>query len=107
MQAGTLDRRVTIQQQVTTRDAYGAEVVQWLNLVTLWANKREAVGLEAFQADQVAQATASATFRIRYRSGLQAKMRLEDDQGALWDIEGVAEIGRRDGLELRCSRVMA
>lgn len=38
---------------------------------------------------------------IRYRSDVRPRWRVQMDSRN-YDIEGVAEIGRRDGLELRC-----
>jgi SPP1 family predicted phage head-tail adaptor len=37
MQAGRLDQRITLQKKQVTRDAYGGEVVTWLDVQTVWA----------------------------------------------------------------------
>ncbi len=83
----------------------GAELVVWQDVATVWASKVESLSLEAMRADQAAQAEAAAVFRIRYHPNLRAELRLVDDQSLVWNIESIAEIGRRDGIELRCSRV--
>jgi SPP1 family predicted phage head-tail adaptor len=37
MQAGRLDQRITLQKKQVTRDAYGGEVITWLDVQTVWA----------------------------------------------------------------------
>lgn len=37
MKAGQLRHRVTLQQKSVTRDAFGGEVVTWVDVVDVWA----------------------------------------------------------------------
>lgn len=106
MQAGRLDRRVTIEAYTATRDAAGGEARNWAELATVWAEKRDLAGREFLTASQEAQAQVETLWRTRWRPDITAKMRLVHD-GVIYDIEGVAELGRRDGLELRCRRTNA
>ena len=40
-------------------------------------------------------------FRLRHRSDVAPRWRLVSE-GSTWDITGVTQLGRRDGIELRC-----
>lgn len=76
MQAGTLNRQVTIQALGPGRDAFGQPTeAEWADVVTVWANIRTLNGREfAAAGGEASQATAS--IRIRYRTGLTAGMRV-------------------------------
>jgi SPP1 family predicted phage head-tail adaptor len=37
MQASLLAERITIQEKQVTRNAYGAEDIEWLDIATVWA----------------------------------------------------------------------
>ena len=43
-------------------------------------------------------------FQIRYLAGITTADRVTFD-GATYDIDEIAELGRKRGLELRCARV--
>lgn len=102
LQAGKLDRRARIEQKIVTRDAYLAEVVSWAEVATVWAGKRDLSGREYFAA-AATQSDVDCEITIRWRAGIGPELRLVMD-GAVYDIESVTEIGRREGLLLRCSR---
>ena len=103
MRAGTLRQRITIQQKTVTRDAYGAEVITWADVVTdepaavLPIRGREYVALKQAQAD------VTTRFVIRYRSGITPAMRILHGS-AVYDITDV--INPKEGdrtLELMAS----
>jgi SPP1 family predicted phage head-tail adaptor len=105
MLAGTMDRRLTLQQPTHARGAAGEDVRGWADVATVWAQRIDARGREVFQAGAVA-GVAETVWRIRWRQDLV-------DAGPAWraiigtqafDIQSVAEIGRHDMLELRCIR---
>ncbi|EKE68694.1 phage head closure protein [Oceanibaculum indicum] len=102
LQAGKLDRRLRIERKAVSRDAYLAEVVSWQEVATVWASKRDLSGREFFAADAV-QSEVTTEITIRWRAGIGPELRLVLD-GAAYDIESVTEIGRREGLLLRCTR---
>lgn len=102
LQAGRLDRRARIEQKIVTRDDYLAEVVSWAEVATVWAGKRDLSGREYF-ASAATQSEVDCEITIRWREGLRGDMRLLLD-GAVYDIHAITEIGRREGLLLRCSR---
>lgn len=100
MRAGLLDRRVTLQQRTLTQDAQGQHVESWSTLATVWATKRDVTGRE-FVAAQGANADASTVFQIRWRSDVSVLNQVAYE-GVTHEIVHVAEIGRREGLQLVC-----
>lgn len=101
MQAGNLDRRITLQRATVTRDEYNAEVSTWATLATVAASYEPIKDGERFRAGERA-ADMSTRFQVRYSSdvsGLTAEDRLIFE-GRTYEIEHVKEIGRREGLEL-------
>ena len=90
---------MTIEQPSESRNAYGESVRSWSTLATVWASVRPMRGDESFAAGREV-AEREAVFRIRYRGDVTPAMRLDYD-GAKWDILHIAEIGRREGLDIR------
>lgn len=104
MQAGRLDRRVTLQQRtLAAANARGEKVPSFSTLATVWGSRRDVGGRELFASGQP-HAEATTRFLIRYRSDLTPIHRLVCD-GVTYDVVHVAELGRRDGLELSCKVV--
>lgn len=104
MLAGPLDRRVTLQQPVRgTRSAAGDTPITYSTVATVWASKRDIRGREAL-AGGAPLAEVETMISIRYRSDIRPSWRVVLD-GRNYDIVAIAELGRRDGLELRCVAV--
>lgn len=104
MRAGALDRRVTLLRPVDETGPAGEALVHWQTVAEVWGEKRELRGREYYAAAAV-QAELDVVFRIRW-PGIAAhhpapRWRLRCE-GRDYDIQAVAEIGRREGLELRC-----
>lgn len=99
MRAGDLDRQITIEAPTETPNAIGEPIQTWSVFVTVWAKVAPVRGRERFTADQVA-AEADTIFRIRWLVGVTEKMRVSYD-GRLYDITYIAELGRREGMELQ------
>ena len=103
MQAGKMDRRITLMRRTLTQNAQGEQVPTWAAYDTVWAQKLDGAGRESFVA-QTVYADADFRFRIRYRSDV-----LQTDravfEGISYDILTTSEIGRREGLELFCRGV--
>lgn len=93
-----MDRQITIQEYSESTNGYGEVEKSWSDVATMWAEARQQSARETWQAGKVAE--TEMMFRIRYRSGINSKMRVvyDDDN---YDITGVREIGRRDGLEIQ------
>lgn len=101
MKAGKLDRRITIQRAMITRDDYNEEVSTWADLCTVWAAYEPVRDGERFRAGERA-AELSARFQIRWSSKV-AEVSAEDRlmfQGKVYEITHTKEIGRREGIEL-------
>jgi SPP1 family predicted phage head-tail adaptor len=98
MRAGRLDRRIVIEQPVYAQGADGQAVKTWLFFAEVCAEKRDTAGREFIAADRET-AALTTTFRLRWLSGVSREMRISYG-GALFDIQHIAEIGRREGLEI-------
>ena len=101
MQIGRLDRRIVIEVNTPTTSASGEKKPNWGTLATVWAEVRPLRGKEFFDAAAV-QSEIDTKFRIRYRSDLTAKMRI-NYAGNLYDIHSIAEIGRGAATEIMAS----
>ena len=100
MQAGKLDRRITIEREGETVDGNGTVVTAWTPIATVPAQRVQQSTdefLETFGDD----VKTAIVFRIRYRPGVQMTDRIVY-QGTAFDLVELKEIGRRVGLELRC-----
>lgn len=101
MLAGPLDRRATLQQPVAgTQTAAGDVPITYATVATVWAGKRDMRGRELLAAGTT-MAEIETVITIRWRADVRPAWRVLLD-GRAFDIQGIAEIGRRDGLELRC-----
>ena len=98
MRAGRLDRRLTLQRRTLIENDYGEGVETWNDLATVWAEKIPVRGSERYAAMQTV-AEVEERFKIRYRTGLTPLDRVICD-GITYDVQGVLEIGRREGWEI-------
>jgi SPP1 family predicted phage head-tail adaptor len=94
-----MDRKITIQQVTETRDSGGGVKQSWGYFCTMWANKSEAQGTEQVNADR-RESIHSILWTVRYRSDITTKMRVVDDGGLVYNIEGIAEVTRRKLMKL-------
>lgn len=101
MQAGKLDRRLTLERATVTYDSFNSPVYTWATLATVWGEKKEISDGERLSAQEKG-ADITTRFQIRYSTtvaDLNPKDRLTYDSRT-YDIVGVKELGRRDGLEI-------
>lgn len=98
MKAGKLDRRVAISVKSATRDSYGAEIIGWSLLATVWAEVLPLSGREFFVASQFVP-EAELKIRMRYREDFDETAKITYNN-IDYDILHIAEIGRQDGLEV-------
>lgn len=105
MQAGSLNRRVTLERATITRDAFNAEVETWGTLATVAASYEPIRDGERFRAGETA-AGLSARFVIRWSStvaDLSPRDRLRFE-GVPFEILAVKETGgRKVGIEITCA----
>ncbi len=98
MISGRMDRKITIQQLTTTYNDYGEPVESWSDLATVWTEVKQQSAREMWEAGKVSE--TEMMFRIRYRSGIDSTCRVVYDS-TNYDITGVREIGRKNGLEIQ------
>ena len=103
MKAGKLTRVIRIERSTASVNDYGTPTNTWSVAATLRAEVVER-STEEFLRAQGAVEEAAIVFRTRYASGITNADRVSFD-GQSWNIREVSEIGRRQGLELRCVEV--
>lgn len=74
MNAGDLDRRVTIQAQTASEDALGQPLDVWTNVGSAWAHIKFLSGSQAIKAEK-STSIAQASIRVRYREDVAPGMR--------------------------------
>lgn len=72
---GQLNRRIAIQRPGTAQDAIGQPIDAWTDVAHLWASIRMQTGLGSIRAGADAS-TIPVSIRVRYRTDLDASMRV-------------------------------
>lgn len=103
MEAGKLDRRITIEGFTNAVNDYGTPVAVWTTKATVWAQLVQRSTREYIR-DQGAQDESLVIFRIRHLGSMTNADRVIFEGRAL-NIKEIATIGRRVGLELRCQEI--
>jgi SPP1 family predicted phage head-tail adaptor len=101
MRAGDLDKFITIKRATTTTNAFNEKVQTWSDLVTRRHAMAQPVSdAERFRAGETLS-TRKYRFTIRYSANVadvDPRDRIEFE-GRIYDINGVKEVGRREGIE--------
>ncbi|MDE4096668.1 phage head closure protein [Phaeobacter gallaeciensis] len=105
IKAGKLDRQITITRETETVAASGAVSKAWALVATVRAELVQRSADEYLTGFGETDA-GGAVFRIRYLAGITTADRVTCG-GETYDIDEIAELGRKRGLELRCSEVVA
>ncbi|WP_366923873.1 phage head closure protein [Metallumcola ferriviriculae] len=101
MRIGKLRHRVTIQEYVASRDSFGAENPEWIDLKTVWANVSPVSGKEYFASQQLS-AEITTKIMMRYRPGITPKMRVIFDD-RIFEIISVINLESQNiELNLMC-----
>lgn len=104
LRAGSLNRKVTIQQQGEGQDEIGQPVMGWMDVAQVWANIAAKSGLETASSDTQVS-TARYSIRIRYRPGVTAAMRVVHG-AAVYQIDAVLhDEANRQHTDLVCERL--
>lgn len=105
MRGGRLDRRLTLWKRERVRDPKSGELVDgWTRMGDLWARSMPASVLER-HASQQKLAEVSQGYEMRWAPAL---ITLTPDEHRVsyghlvYDIVGVMEIGRREGVSAFC-----
>lgn len=99
MRAGKLDRTISIERVSVVMDDYGNAVETWTPLATVRAQIIESSTEEFIRAYGASSETVTV-FRARWLSGVGLADRVTY-AGAVYNILGTKELGRRQGLEIR------
>lgn len=105
MNAGRLDRKISLQQPTTTRDDFGQSTDAFSEVSRVWAQRRDISGKETTESDQPVAATRTE-WTIRWRSDIRETWRVvtTTDRIQTFEIVGILELGRREGLRLICEQ---
>lgn len=106
MDAGLLDRRAWLYHRALTRDTTtGEQIESWPTpYASVWAEKRDLRSRE-FLAARSVNAELTTTFRIRHNPDVLMTDRIVY-AGKSYAINAIAEIGRRDGLEIQAAALL-
>lgn len=98
-----LNHRITIERPSTVKDAIGQPVEGWELVGEVWANVRYLNGVETIKAG-AEMSIAKASIRVRYRTDLDASMRVRfgattfkvnavlPDEAGRWHTDLVCEV---------------
>lgn len=104
--AGQRDRLVELRHVLLTENDSGEEVESWPTAyATAWAKKDDLSGSKRFLAQQFSHDQLTQ-FQILWRDDVSTTDRLVLD-GSFYEITQVAEVGRREGLDLLCRKIAA
>ena len=95
---GKMDRYIEIQYPKRTKNSFNEDIDNWLAYARVWARAVPLRATERFSSVQERQSKVYA-FTIRYIDGIGPEMRIIHNNEA-YRITGIAELGRREGLEL-------
>ena len=107
LRIGALRHRCTIQQPTETQDAAGQPIVTWGPYVVDEPCEWQPTGGFGSMRGRQLEAGTRAVFRVRYRSGYTAKMRVSFD-GETYGITAINPVdGLRKYILLVCSAVVS
>lgn len=95
---GKLDRKITIQERTTTKDAYNQDVITWSTFAEVWAEVKEYVGSEGFQANQLTVNRVDI-FTIRYKEVSETMRILYNER--FYDIRSIQQPDRNRYLIIK------
>ena len=103
LSAGEYDRRVTIQSATNSTGAIGGTSASWADVATVWAKVRALTGKELERLQEIAVAPRMVI--IRWRTGIDATMRVVFEDGSIGRILWTQELGYRAELALAVEAV--
>jgi len=98
MDAGQMDKKITIQQLTVAQNDFGEEIKTWTDLFYCKAMEVSLPPCERFAANRELSARTSK-FYIRYTDQLTVEDRISYDSDS-WDIMGLRTIQRGMVLEI-------
>ena len=105
IQAGELDRQVTLYSSSTAQDSLGQAIVSWSSQGAVWAIVHEQHGTESVRGDEQSE-DKPITVIIRGGSGVQTGWKLAYDSQD-YRIVSVRRMGRDHWDEIKATRIGA
>jgi SPP1 family predicted phage head-tail adaptor len=102
MRIGKLNRRVSIQACTAVQDDAGQEVATWTEVAKPWANVRFLNGKE-YSTSGTMVSGATVSIQIRYRTDLDATMRVVQGSTIYNVLAVLPDEEDRDYLYLACN----
>ncbi len=102
LRAGKLDREITIERETETVAPSGAVSKVWAPVATVRAELVQQSADEYLAGFGEAEGD-NVVFRVRYLAGITTADRVSY-AGDTYDIDGIAEFGRRKILEIRAKK---
>ena len=102
MNAGKLNRRVTIQQKTVVYDELNQPISEdWTDFAMVWADIKFLSGLETVKASADIS-VSRASIRIRFRDDITSDMRVTFEQ-SVFDIHSVLpDVAKHEYCDLVC-----
>ncbi len=104
MNPAKLDRMISLQKRIQTRNAIGEAVASWVSIADVWAERIDSNGSQVLSA-LANRTTISTAFRIRYRSNLSPTDLRVVSGAQTFRVTHIAEEGRRTTLALYCEDI--
>lgn len=104
MNAGKMNRRLTLYTRTLTSDAAGGKTESWAVSSKVWAEQLTQTQALRFIGD-ADRSEDIKVFRIRYNSAITAESYRILYKSLVHDIEGVTEEGIKTALVLTCRAV--
>ena len=105
--SGSLRHRVTFQTLNPALDGFGQPTNVWTDTFTVWASIEDLISSKGSESIKSMALAAEATTKItiRYRTGINAAMRIVW-QGTIYNIKAppMDSTGRKRVIELLCQR---
>jgi SPP1 family predicted phage head-tail adaptor len=102
VKAGSLRNQIVLQSRDNGTDDAGQPVQTWTTLATVWADIRGANGLNAIKASLDGVEINAYSFRIRYRTDVDAAKRVVFN-GQNFDVKQVRhDHARKEWTDLIC-----
>lgn len=92
LSAQSLNRRISIEENVPIQDSWGQPAENWAEIFKLWANVKMLPGIsvaKSMLAGGTEVSRALGSIRIRTRSGINAGMRVKIGTSQIFDIKAV------------------
>lgn len=104
LNAGRLNQRISIESPVTGADALGQPLLGWETVAMVWADIRHPSGTESIKAE-APTSIVKASIRIRYRTGIAARMRVVHGATVYNILAVLHDYARREYIDLVCEVV--